>query len=1114
MDGRIPKEGHYTTITLSPQKGHELEMQEYTRQFMRNLEKDTDQKLHWYAAVHTNTDHPHAHIVVRGRNAAVRKDRGREPIRYGRYGKQTYFQHEYVKQGMRRVAQNVATRELGYRTNREIRRQEQQELTANRITRLDRALAERNERLQLTSHKPLDIDKKLAEKQELSQLTVARPLTIDRNINASANAASDGRFTPKDKNETKRLEALVGLQLAHKHSDNTYSMTPNWRRSLRDLQRKSPDENAGHLVPETKEEKKRLNALVHMGFARTHGARGYSLNDDWQLALKSGGKKTEAPELKPANSDQAKRLAHLKELGLAQETTRYTYKLKPNWQRKLRELGHKNDIIKQIHKDAPQSIDAGAEIANNRIRIQGRVVRKDYTNEDLKKPYIIIRNNTDGKYYHYASKTADAAEEGQFVRLDKGALQDENGDQIHRDTPYLIAQRNEPPSDPGQTAYPVSTDEYETIKANAFEAAQKVHEETANRELTQSERWVVRGTIAFAKYDEKLGKSVLVLRARDRADYYYTETIGPKHANYEIGQEALYVGKDVKVGEEARSYWTDSDVCLHAMERIRAERENTDRPVPEESEAQMLGSTMDVSGRIVHRSDHPRTGNAYVMIESLHAETGIPAYFYHEDDSYAEYSVGDYVRVAPNSPPERIPVEEFRRINEATRNAPRTQQRAPSSYRQRSEDWLEHARAVSEKPHAQGSIHHGRSVPVKGRVVTIGYDGALEKHAVVIQNKEGLHLKYSPREPTVREGMLAVFSGNQVIVGDRADPHMRKNDYLHAIPAAAALKANDQVNTLTPENSPVTGMVVHVSRWQDEQSPFALIKIGEQSYVLHESADYAHAHPGDEVRASAADTDRPVAITRPASQEVSEAIENAAQKYWLKEAQRAAELPAETLSYIHAESHDVVKGTVVLSEIDAPTSKAYTVLRNQNGLFLKTQQPGSPLPKPGEPVAFAAAAIARGADVEKLTTKDERISAAISAANGNKNAPIHRLDKPDMEAAGKVIARADHPTKSDTGYAVIEATYAGGKKAYFYHQHSRYSSASSNPIKEGAHVYVNTTTHRKPMKIKAEYIQPLNEGRTPQNPQSRDHVAKRKAGGTHSRESGEDYGRGRSRRIT
>ena len=29
VDHEIPKEGHYTTITLSPEKGHELDMQEY-----------------------------------------------------------------------------------------------------------------------------------------------------------------------------------------------------------------------------------------------------------------------------------------------------------------------------------------------------------------------------------------------------------------------------------------------------------------------------------------------------------------------------------------------------------------------------------------------------------------------------------------------------------------------------------------------------------------------------------------------------------------------------------------------------------------------------------------------------------------------------------------------------------------------------------------------------------------------------------------------------------------------------------------------------------------------------------------------------------------------------
>jgi len=582
VDGRVPKEGHYTTITLSPEKGHELELQQYTKDFMRQMENDTAQKLHWYAAVHTNTDHPHVHIVVRGRNAAQYKNRSGQGIRYDCYGKQTYFQHEYVKHGMRRVAQKVATKHLGYRTDREIRRQERQELTVDRLTALDRSLAQRNEKLQLTRNTPLEIDRKLAEKQELSQLNATRPLSIDRKLHGSAQAATDGKFTPKDKYEQKRLDTLVGLELAHKHSDDTYSLTQDWQKELREMQRTAPEGSPGHLVPETKEERQRLNALVKMGFARWHGARGYSLNDDWQLALKKQTPSGQQPEIKPANSDQAKRLEHLKELGLATETTRYTYQLKPNWQKKLRDLGHKNDIVKQIHKDAPLSIEAGAAIANNKVQIQGRVVRKDYENEDLKKPYIIIHNNTDGKYYYYASKTADAAQQGQFVRLDKGSLQNEMGEQIHRATPYQAAKSGDPNTAPENPAHPMTAEEYQQIKELAFQSAQREHGETANREYTQSAKWSVRGTVAYADYNEKLGRSIVIIRDKNAANYYYTESSDPKHGNIELNQEAVYVGQEIKIGDEAHAYWTDQDVKDHALSDIQEQhpKKNVESSTP------------------------------------------------------------------------------------------------------------------------------------------------------------------------------------------------------------------------------------------------------------------------------------------------------------------------------------------------------------------------------------------------------------------------------------------------------------------------------------------------------------------------------------------------------
>ena len=51
---------------VSPEEGDRLDLKEFTRQFMRQVEKDTGRRLIWAAVNHHNTDNPHVHIVIRG----------------------------------------------------------------------------------------------------------------------------------------------------------------------------------------------------------------------------------------------------------------------------------------------------------------------------------------------------------------------------------------------------------------------------------------------------------------------------------------------------------------------------------------------------------------------------------------------------------------------------------------------------------------------------------------------------------------------------------------------------------------------------------------------------------------------------------------------------------------------------------------------------------------------------------------------------------------------------------------------------------------------------------------------------------------------------------------
>jgi hypothetical protein len=92
------------------------------------IEQHTGAPVEWGGVVHHNTDHPHAHIVVRGRLPSG------EPLK---------LPPALIRRGLREAVQSSLTRQLGPRTIADIEHQKQIELTANRVTPLDRSLARR-----------------------------------------------------------------------------------------------------------------------------------------------------------------------------------------------------------------------------------------------------------------------------------------------------------------------------------------------------------------------------------------------------------------------------------------------------------------------------------------------------------------------------------------------------------------------------------------------------------------------------------------------------------------------------------------------------------------------------------------------------------------------------------------------------------------------------------------------------------------------------------------------------------------------------------------------------------------------------------------------------------
>jgi type IV secretory pathway VirD2 relaxase len=124
---RCEGDRHHFRFIVSPDDASELEsLRSFTRELMDQASRDLGTELDWVAVDHWNTEHPHIHILVRGR-----ADDGTDLV----------ISRDYIGTGFRARAGDLLTRELGPRSELEVRRGLKAEVTAERWTSLDRVLA-------------------------------------------------------------------------------------------------------------------------------------------------------------------------------------------------------------------------------------------------------------------------------------------------------------------------------------------------------------------------------------------------------------------------------------------------------------------------------------------------------------------------------------------------------------------------------------------------------------------------------------------------------------------------------------------------------------------------------------------------------------------------------------------------------------------------------------------------------------------------------------------------------------------------------------------------------------------------------------------------------------
>jgi type IV secretory pathway VirD2 relaxase len=180
----IPGERHQFRFIVSPED--DVDLTQFTRDLMRNVERDIGLRLEWGAVNHYNTDNPHVHVVVRG----VDRD-----------GHEVWIDRAYISERMRWRAQHILTDELGQRPRHEIDRQLDREIGQVRPTSIDRGLA--------------------------------RVLEPDHTIDlARLSKVAD---EPERRRLVGRLQTLETLKLAERTARGAWRLDPGWQTALREL---------------------------------------------------------------------------------------------------------------------------------------------------------------------------------------------------------------------------------------------------------------------------------------------------------------------------------------------------------------------------------------------------------------------------------------------------------------------------------------------------------------------------------------------------------------------------------------------------------------------------------------------------------------------------------------------------------------------------------------------------------------------------------------------------------------------------------------------------------------------------------------------------------------
>ena len=245
-------------VIISPEDS-DVDFQRTASNMIARIQQHTGAPVEWAGVVHRNTDHPHAHLIVRGRLPSG------EPLQ---------LPPMLIRSGLREAVQTSLTQQLGPRTMEDIQRQKQVELTANRVTPLDRRIAKRSKSLpddRGYSHTGIAANPgELARLRHLKELGLAKRHTADSWLVRSDFIGHLQQM--KDVQDRARTLFRSGVAISDPHAPMEFSTSS--KKLIGRVLLNSEDERTGALqtIFETTEGK--IEVIRHDGTLRAAWRRG------------------------------------------------------------------------------------------------------------------------------------------------------------------------------------------------------------------------------------------------------------------------------------------------------------------------------------------------------------------------------------------------------------------------------------------------------------------------------------------------------------------------------------------------------------------------------------------------------------------------------------------------------------------------------------------------------------------------------------------------------------------------------------------------------------------------------------------------------------------------